>query len=65
MPALNLIHARLCHKLGTEVTRHPGHGGAVMTTIRALLVFLFCQYDDYLTLGKNGAIKRLLAKGVL
>jgi hypothetical protein len=26
-----------------------------MQIVRALLIFMFCQYDDYRTVGKNGA----------
>ena len=31
-----------------------------MTTIRALLIWAFCRYTDYRTLGKNGAVRALL-----
>lgn len=31
-----------------------------MTTLRALLIFLFCQFEDYRTVGRNGAVRQML-----
>ena len=33
-----------------------------MTTLRALLIYLFCQFEDFQTVGKNGSVRLMLAK---
>jgi hypothetical protein len=34
-----------------------------MTIIRTLMIFLFCRYEDFTVLGKNGAVKQILERG--
>ena len=33
-----------------------------MTTLRAFLIYLFCQFEDFQQVGKNGTVRNILAK---
>jgi len=33
-----------------------------MITLRAILIYLFCQFEDFQQAGKNGAVRMMLGK---
>lgn len=33
-----------------------------MSTIRAILIYIFCSFEDYTLAGRNGAVRQMLGK---